>query len=862
MPSKTSEKTKDVVKELEKKISPILVINNSSLKPYVELFEYQPENIYQQPLGILLGFFEVKEYSENSAYIVNFLTSVLKKEYYANAKRSIEESFDAALHKVNLALSELAKHGNIEWLGKLNASICVLEKNGVHFSVAGNARMFLWRAGGLTDISEGLANDESSLHPLKTFVNVSSGRMEKNDRLFITSDDLFQIMTQNELIKNFQRLEKEKFVQFLKTACSNQLEMIASIVVDIREEAKKETKSAMPPRKKKDSSNVFSKAAFEDSPPSMSATKQENDLEESTGNEYTDKKTGHIYVQGENQQSQETGKSIILLEIAKEKIASGWYHAKNITRRRFVLYKKQLSRSLKDMQEKRVVRKIERQQERQLQGELRAKEQEELAIRFEQERVQQEKRAAERKIEVEIIPEIQAEIIQEERHAPKKFSDIAPAQKIEPTIEEFLEEKAELTFAEKLARAKQFQRPEEKAKPLEISGDVEEIYVKVDAEENISKIEKAKDVFASVLEFLKKIYAQFLEYIKSLKNKIHRENIPTRKERYEENIQSESAFVPHLSVIKQTYARFNAKQKTAAFVALILIFIIPLFIARWLNAPQPAPAPQAEQKPADPSEIYANEKNIRFNIQSKTVLQDPSVLTTFVTNSGPIAISKNSIIMTPGESAKNYSFPANSGNAVRATYMKDLAMIFVSTDNGKVISFSPNVQKYSSNNINLSGVSSSSFIGTYLTYLYVLDQQSDRIYRFPRADGGFGDKTSWLKDDVSLSSTSDMTIDDNIYVAQDGQIQKFFKGKKIATNFETSSTQVNFDHIYTTPDINSFYTIDTKNTRLVQYDKASGTITAQYFNTELKDASSLSIDEKNKVAYVTTPSGLISISLQ
>jgi hypothetical protein len=129
MSSRNHDKNKEVIKELEKTISPVLVVNNSSLKPYVELFEYSPENIYQQPLGSLVGFFEIKEYSQDSAYIVNFLTSVLKKEYYINPKRPVTESLDSALHKVNLALSELAKQGNVEWLGKLNAAICVLEKN-------------------------------------------------------------------------------------------------------------------------------------------------------------------------------------------------------------------------------------------------------------------------------------------------------------------------------------------------------------------------------------------------------------------------------------------------------------------------------------------------------------------------------------------------------------------------------------------------------------------------------------------------------------------------------------------------------------------------------------------------------------
>ena len=59
MSSRNSDKNKEVLKELEKTISPVLVVNNSSLKPYVELFNYAPENIYQQPLGSLIGFFEI-----------------------------------------------------------------------------------------------------------------------------------------------------------------------------------------------------------------------------------------------------------------------------------------------------------------------------------------------------------------------------------------------------------------------------------------------------------------------------------------------------------------------------------------------------------------------------------------------------------------------------------------------------------------------------------------------------------------------------------------------------------------------------------------------------------------------------------
>ena len=96
MPHKILEKEK-YPNKLEKDISVISVINNYKKRPYLELFHYVPENMLLQSLGTLSGFFKINDKSEDSAYIVNFLASVVKKEYYANSSRSAQESFDAEI---------------------------------------------------------------------------------------------------------------------------------------------------------------------------------------------------------------------------------------------------------------------------------------------------------------------------------------------------------------------------------------------------------------------------------------------------------------------------------------------------------------------------------------------------------------------------------------------------------------------------------------------------------------------------------------------------------------------------------------------------------------------------------------------
>ncbi|HDH07478.1 MAG TPA: hypothetical protein ENG89_00465, partial [Candidatus Moranbacteria bacterium] len=281
---------------MKKSISTILVANDKDLRPYIELFEYTGENIVQQQLGTLLGTFEIRDDSEDSAYIVNFLTSVAKKEYFINTKRPAAESFEAALHKVNLALSELANHGNVSWLGKLDAAICVLERNYFHFSVAGNAKVLLLRNNIITDISEDLASDESEPHPIKTFTNISSGKLEKDDKLIITGEDLFHVFSLTEIKKGASRFDNEKFVQFIKTALINELEIAGTIIINVfKEKLDTEQVDEKPKKEKKGILNAFSEKAFEN--PKTPEIIQGEDKKKKI--EYIDQKTGHIYVKGE-----------------------------------------------------------------------------------------------------------------------------------------------------------------------------------------------------------------------------------------------------------------------------------------------------------------------------------------------------------------------------------------------------------------------------------------------------------------------------------------------------------------------------------------------------------------------------------
>lgn len=860
MPPRNSENKKDVIKELEKKISPVLVVNNSSLKPYVELFEYYPENIYQQPLGSLIGFFEVKEYSEDSAYIVNFLTSVLKKEYYINPKRQVAESMDSALHKVNLALSELVKQGNMEWLGNLHAAICVLEKNNAHFSVSGNAKIFIQRNGTLSCISDGLASDSPEPHPLKTFVNVSSGRLEKNDRLLITSDDIFHIFSVTELKKNFQRFEGEKLVQFLKTALSNQLEMIASIVVEMTE-AKTVSEIRMPTERKKSPTalNAFSEKTFtkvlSKETGNVSVTKFP---EEEPLSEYTDKKTGHIYVQGETSESDKNIKANIYWDMTKEKISQIWYSVKNNIRRSFVLRKKQLAKKIEQ-------RRLEKEKQAKIAAEEKKIEQERKALE-DMQREQELAREKENQLKRQEEERLQQEAEERQRREIEESAQMIETASVEIDTEKEEEENEPeeltqkentgLSFKEKLALAMKHYQQES------AYDNKENTSIESETEE---KTEKLKYIWENVRIFIKKIKEKIGYSSKKLLGNVRPvlSMIFAKIRSLRIDKQKMPGITPHFSKIKNLFLSFSYKQKIYLFLAFVLIFIVPFFIARFLNRPKPQTITELTAvAPISQTEVLAEEKNINFSAEKQTVLAKSDIVGTLVTNTGSAVVSKISVTTIENGQQTEYQLPANSGAAMKSTFMKDLSLVFILTNQNKIISFSPVSKKFAENNITLPTNATNDFIGTYLTYLYILDPQDNQIYRYPRANGGFGDKTNWLKDTTSLTGVSDMTIDDNIYCIQNNAVLKLFKGKKQDFSLEASKTPVNFDKIFTTIDSGSLYILDTKNSRIVQYNKTDGSITAQYFNEALKDGMSLAVDEKNKLAYVPTSSGLISISIQ
>lgn len=220
----------------------ILICSKKDLAPYGTVFVMSAENYEQEKLGTLFGIFKILDFSPDSSYIVNLLTSVIKKEYFSRSERPAEESFEASLRKANLALAELARHGSISWAGKISFAGGVIERNNLHFANLGNTSVFLIRSGQISQISQDLAEGKTSEpHPLKTFTDISSGNIEKNDKIIFTTSDLLDIFSPDELRHNAGRFSREEFSGLIEASLHGNTELGGVIVIDFPIQAENKT---------------------------------------------------------------------------------------------------------------------------------------------------------------------------------------------------------------------------------------------------------------------------------------------------------------------------------------------------------------------------------------------------------------------------------------------------------------------------------------------------------------------------------------------------------------------------------------------------------------------------------------------
>jgi len=146
-----------------------------------------------------------------------------------------------------------------------------------------------------------------------------------------------------------------------------------------------------------------------------------------------------------------------------------------------------------------------------------------------------------------------------------------------------------------------------------------------------------------------------------------------------------------------------------------------------------------------------------------------------------------------------------------------------------------------------------------------LDGKNRQIYRYPRANEGFGEKNNWLKEALEINpenfSNVQMIINENIFLSQKETLEKFFRGKKENFQIEETATPIKFNDIYSATDSQNIFVLDKDNSRIIKLN-LEGNILRQYAHKNIKESIAFTIDEEKNKAYFTTENSVTSFEMK
>jgi len=160
-------------------------------KIFCESFVYEPASIEGEKLGHVYMLGEIKDVSEDSFFILDYIATLVKRNYYGQTQKPCLLALEETLKKVNEGMRELLSQKKTEWLGKLHFAIGVLSQNTFYFTICGNPRIFFVRRGEANDVGEKIGAGIKDAAPQKIFRTVASGKVEKGDKIFMMTSDLF-----------------------------------------------------------------------------------------------------------------------------------------------------------------------------------------------------------------------------------------------------------------------------------------------------------------------------------------------------------------------------------------------------------------------------------------------------------------------------------------------------------------------------------------------------------------------------------------------------------------------------------------------------------------------------------------------
>lgn len=253
-----------------------------------------------------------------------------------------------------------------------------------------------------------------------------------------------------------------------------------------------------------------------------------------------------------------------------------------------------------------------------------------------------------------------------------------------------------------------------------------------------------------------------------------------------------------------------------------------------------------QQFAASQADIFLDLDLIKKGFQSNYMSLAGTNLLTLDPNTNTLVVidisKKSNKILSGQEKLGNATLASVNGNfAFAVSVDKGVTKVDITNQKTTIVAGKDNV---------MSGVVD---ISGFANNVYLLDKDSNQIWKYLPTDSGYSDKREYFSKGVKadLANAVRMQIESSVFILKSGgEILRFTKGA--ADDFSlTGLDQALKDpkSMFTSSDVDNLYILDSGNSRMVVADK-NGVFKSQYQGDKFGVASDLVVDEIGKKVYL------------
>lgn len=180
---------------------------------------------------------EIQNNPADAELIGENIFDVMRKVFFDDLEKDPYARFEEAVKAVNRALADFKAERNTKYLGNLNILIAAVVGKDIFVTQAGEAEAYLIRRRLCSNISEGLADENS----LDVFSNIANGTLESGDVVLLTCTRLVRYIGKTDIAKVFSGknlvVSLGELKDFLSTEVLSKVAMIAIGARDLNQAA-------------------------------------------------------------------------------------------------------------------------------------------------------------------------------------------------------------------------------------------------------------------------------------------------------------------------------------------------------------------------------------------------------------------------------------------------------------------------------------------------------------------------------------------------------------------------------------------------------------------------------------------------